>query len=160
MTLCNRDANFVVSHLPEKTARRIIPRRGFPRVECAHGKPWPGGSGNTCGPPINQIQIIVTLLTNSNLSANHANIDGDFTYRLPCTDSDNAPAMNANVGGSVCDEEMAVQVGWPMAWQSFVGLIVRPLANAIANEDGTKTMKRKCQFNLECKCVAHPARCW
>lgn len=36
---------------PEKTARRIMPRRGLPRDECAHGNPWPGGIGNTCGPP-------------------------------------------------------------------------------------------------------------
>lgn len=36
--------------VPENTARRIIPRRGLPREECAHGNPWPGGIGNTCGP--------------------------------------------------------------------------------------------------------------
>lgn len=27
-----------------------MPLRGFPRVECAQGKPWPGGRGNTCAP--------------------------------------------------------------------------------------------------------------
>lgn len=33
--------------IPENTARRIIPLRGFPRVEWAHGNPWPGGKGKT-----------------------------------------------------------------------------------------------------------------
>lgn len=37
---------------PEKTALLIIPRLGFPRFEWAHGN-WPGGNGNTCGPPAN-----------------------------------------------------------------------------------------------------------
>lgn len=40
-------------YLPENTALRIIPRRGLPRVECAHGNPWPGGRGNTCAPTVN-----------------------------------------------------------------------------------------------------------
>jgi len=41
---------FLPFYEPEKTARLIIPRRGFPRVECAQGNPWPGGKGNTWAP--------------------------------------------------------------------------------------------------------------
>lgn len=31
----------VIEILPENTARLIIPRLGFPLVECAHGNPCP-----------------------------------------------------------------------------------------------------------------------
>lgn len=34
-------ARIEIECLPENTARRIIPRRGFPLVECAHGNPCP-----------------------------------------------------------------------------------------------------------------------
>ena len=44
-----------VALIPEKTALLIIPRRGLPLVECAHGKPCPmkvmsvnNESQNTC----------------------------------------------------------------------------------------------------------------
>lgn len=39
--------HYVRLNIPENTARRIIPLRGFPRVEWAHGNPWPGGRGKT-----------------------------------------------------------------------------------------------------------------
>lgn len=39
--------SIVMIYIPENTARLIIPLRGFPRVEWAHGNPWPGGKGKT-----------------------------------------------------------------------------------------------------------------
>lgn len=45
--------------LPENTALRIIPRRGLPRVECAQGKPCPGGNGKTCGPATNYVELVI-----------------------------------------------------------------------------------------------------
>jgi len=46
----NPFGNGCPNYAPEKTARRIIPRRGLPRVEWAQGNPWPGGRGNTWAP--------------------------------------------------------------------------------------------------------------
>lgn len=48
-----------IKNSPENTALLIIPRLGFPLVECAHGNPCPGGNGNTCGPaPARQNEAI------------------------------------------------------------------------------------------------------
>lgn len=54
MNNVTKNVNIINKHIfkfiPENTALRIIPRRGFPLVECAHGNPCPGGKGKTCGP--------------------------------------------------------------------------------------------------------------
>lgn len=45
--------------LPENTARRIIPRRGFPRVECAHGNPCPANTEITINSNVYMLHDIV-----------------------------------------------------------------------------------------------------
>lgn len=52
--LFNHSNNEPLVQIPENTARLIIPRRGFPLVECAHGNPC----------PINNNQLLFTYILN------------------------------------------------------------------------------------------------
>lgn len=82
--------------IPENTARRIIPRRGFPRVECAHGKPCPGGSGNTWGPPAELEESAVNDMNTSSFSLSRSK--GKISYPAD-KDSDSGPAASADGDG-------------------------------------------------------------